>query len=69
MAARGSGRIAECHPDRPHHGSGKCKRCYDREWLRQRRVNPQKPVQKKARYTLWPQEIVRVPVRGWGCLT
>jgi hypothetical protein len=59
-------RPADCHPDRPNHGNGQCKRCYQREWFRKYGYTP-KP-RKPQPVGVWPQDVVRVPVKGWGCL-
>ena len=68
-AKRGAGgprrRMSDCHPDRPNHGNGKCKRCYQREWFRKYGHTP-KP-KKPERVGIWPQNHVRVSVKGWGC--
>jgi hypothetical protein len=59
-------RMAVCHPDRPNHANGECKRCYQREWFRKYGYTP-KP-KKPQPVGVWPQDVVRVPVKGWGCL-
>jgi hypothetical protein len=58
-------RQARCHPDQKAHGRGMCKRCYQREWFRKYGYTP-KP-KKPPRVNIWPQDVVRVPVKGWGC--
>lgn len=60
-------RMAECHPDQPHHGNGKCKRCAQREWFR---VNGRKPKVAKPPRNLYPYEHCRIEngPKGWGYL-
>ena len=88
--------MASCHPTEQAHGYGKCKRCYQREWLRnsRRRAKCSEPgcgrviharevcrAHYMERYqattpkgpgkqygSVYPQEIVRVSVKGWGCI-
>jgi hypothetical protein len=69
-------RIAECHPEEPHWGGGKCKKCYQRDWWRAHgfrgrrdRKREKKPRPENQGRTLWPQELVRGIPRGWGSLT
>jgi hypothetical protein len=59
-------RMADCHPDQRNHGNGQCKRCYQREWFRKYGYTP-KP-KKLPRVGIWPQDVVAVPVKGWGFL-
>lgn len=61
--------VAECgHPDRPVHGHGKCKRCYQKQWHREYRPREREPSQRKQKVTIYPQAIVRGLPRGWGSI-
>lgn len=41
--------MAECHPDRPHHGRGLCQPCHLQQWRAERRAGMQlKPRRKRA---------------------
>jgi hypothetical protein len=63
-APRSSVRPAECHQDRKHFARGLCKGCYVNLLKRMGRVGGK---HSQGR-TVWPQAVVRVPVKGWGCL-